>query len=82
MASALFWLSDAEWSKIEPLMPHGRRGASTARAAIATDQRRAPIRRRCRRATTSVSNADPSSSPLAGSGIGDSATATLGSVLN
>src|SRR5579864_4741724 len=27
MASALFWLSDAEWSKIEPLMPRGRRGA-------------------------------------------------------
>ena len=22
-----FWLSDAEWSKIEPLMPRGRRGA-------------------------------------------------------
>jgi transposase len=27
MASALFWLSDAEWAKIEPLMPRGRRGA-------------------------------------------------------
>jgi transposase len=27
MGSALYWLSDAEWSKIEPLMPRGRRGA-------------------------------------------------------
>src|SRR5215216_4980167 len=27
MASALFWLSDAEWAKIEPLMPRDRRGA-------------------------------------------------------
>src|SRR5437762_12215419 len=27
MASALFWLSDTEWAKIEPLMPRGRRGA-------------------------------------------------------
>ena len=27
MASALFWLSDGEWAKIEPLMPRGRRGA-------------------------------------------------------
>jgi transposase len=27
MASALFWLSDVEWSKIEALMPRGRRGA-------------------------------------------------------
>src|ERR1700694_1125318 len=27
MASALFWLSDAEWAKLEPLMPRGRRGA-------------------------------------------------------
>jgi transposase len=27
MASALFWLSDTEWSKIEALMPRGRRGA-------------------------------------------------------
>src|SRR5829696_8298824 len=27
MGSALFWLSDAEWAKIEPLMPRGRRGA-------------------------------------------------------
>jgi transposase len=27
MASALFWLSDVEWSKIEALMLRGRRGA-------------------------------------------------------
>lgn len=27
MGSVLYWLSDAEWSKIEPLMPRGRRGA-------------------------------------------------------
>src|SRR5215468_6451566 len=27
MGSALYWLSDAEWSRIEPLMPRGRRGA-------------------------------------------------------
>jgi transposase len=27
MASVLFWLSDAEWAKIEPLMPRARRGA-------------------------------------------------------
>src|SRR5262245_53467327 len=27
MGSALFWLSDAEWSKLEPLMPRARRGA-------------------------------------------------------
>jgi transposase len=27
MGSALYWLSDVEWSKIEPLMPRGRRGA-------------------------------------------------------
>ena len=27
MGAAPFWLSDAEWSKIEPLMPRGRRGA-------------------------------------------------------
>src|SRR5215475_9798634 len=26
-SSSLYWLSDAEWSKIEPLMPRGRRGA-------------------------------------------------------
>jgi transposase len=24
---ALYWLSDAEWARIEPLMPRGRRGA-------------------------------------------------------
>jgi transposase len=27
MGASLYWLSDAEWSKIEPLMPRGRRGA-------------------------------------------------------
>jgi transposase len=27
MARHLTWLSDAEWAKIEPLLPHGRRGA-------------------------------------------------------
>jgi transposase len=27
MGAWLYWLSDAEWSKIEPLMPRGRRGA-------------------------------------------------------
>jgi hypothetical protein len=27
MGVALYWLSDAEWAKIEPLMPRGRRGA-------------------------------------------------------
>ena len=27
MGAALYWLSDAEWSKIGPLMPRGRRGA-------------------------------------------------------
>ena len=27
MGAALYWLSDAEWTKIEPLMPRGRRGA-------------------------------------------------------
>ena len=27
MGAALYWLSDAEWAKIEPLMPRGRRGA-------------------------------------------------------
>jgi transposase len=27
MGSALFWLSDAEWVKIRPLLPRGRRGA-------------------------------------------------------
>src|SRR5215470_8516258 len=27
MGSALYWLSENEWSKIEPLMPRGRRGA-------------------------------------------------------
>ena len=25
--SNLYWLSDAEWSRIEPLLPRGRRGA-------------------------------------------------------
>src|ERR1043165_42625 len=27
MGAALYWLSDAEWAKIERLMPRGRRGA-------------------------------------------------------
>jgi len=27
MGAALYWLSDTEWAKIEPLMPRGRRGA-------------------------------------------------------
>jgi len=27
MRKQLYWLSDAEWKRIEPLMPHGRRGA-------------------------------------------------------
>jgi transposase len=27
MRDALYWLSDAEWARIEPLMPHGRKGA-------------------------------------------------------
>ena len=27
MRKQLFWLSDAEWQRIEPLMPRGRRGA-------------------------------------------------------
>ena len=25
--AALYWLSDAEWARIEPLLPRGRRGA-------------------------------------------------------
>ena len=27
MSKALYWLSDAEWARIEPLMPRGRKGA-------------------------------------------------------
>jgi transposase len=27
MKKQLYWLSDADWKRIEPLMPHGRRGA-------------------------------------------------------
>jgi hypothetical protein len=27
MKTQLYWLSDAEWKRIEPLMPRGRRGA-------------------------------------------------------
>src|SRR6187397_2941135 len=27
MRKQLYWLSDAEWKRIEPLMPRGRRGA-------------------------------------------------------
>ena len=25
--AAIFWLSDAEWARVEPLLPRGRRGA-------------------------------------------------------
>ena len=34
MGSALYWLSDGECSKIEPLMPRGRRGAHRDRRVI------------------------------------------------
>ena len=27
MARQLYWLSDAEWARLEPLLPRGRRGA-------------------------------------------------------
>ena len=27
MAKSIYWLSDAEWKRIEPLLPRGRRGA-------------------------------------------------------
>jgi transposase len=27
MGRQLYWLSDAEWKRIEPLLPRGRRGA-------------------------------------------------------
>ena len=27
MRKQLYWLSDAEWKKLEPLLPRGRRGA-------------------------------------------------------
>jgi transposase len=27
MSKALYWLSDAEWARLEPLMPRGRKGA-------------------------------------------------------
>jgi transposase len=27
MGTSLYWLSDAEWARLEPLMPRGRRGA-------------------------------------------------------
>lgn len=27
MGRQLTWLSDAEWARIEPLLPHGRKGA-------------------------------------------------------
>ncbi|MGE0753431.1 MAG: hypothetical protein AB7K64_22915, partial [Variibacter sp.] len=27
MAKQVYWLSDAEWRRIEPLLPRGRRGA-------------------------------------------------------
>ena len=26
MAKQLYWLSDAEWRRIEPLLPRGRKG--------------------------------------------------------
>jgi transposase len=26
MGKALYWLSDAEWARLEPLMPRGRKG--------------------------------------------------------
>lgn len=27
MRKQLYWLNDAEWERIEPLLPRGRRGA-------------------------------------------------------
>lgn len=27
MAKSIYWLSDAEWARIDPLLPRGRRGA-------------------------------------------------------
>ncbi len=27
MGQKLYWLSEAEWKRIEPLLPRGRRGA-------------------------------------------------------
>ena len=27
MAKSYYWMSDAEWARIEPLLPHGRKGA-------------------------------------------------------
>ncbi len=33
--SNLYWLNDEEWSRIEPLLPRGRRGARFARQAAA-----------------------------------------------
>jgi hypothetical protein len=27
MRKKLYWLSDTEWKRLEPLLPHGRRGA-------------------------------------------------------
>ena len=27
MSKQLYWLSDAEWTRLEPLLPRGRRGA-------------------------------------------------------
>ena len=27
MAKGYYWMSDAEWARIEPLLPHGRKGA-------------------------------------------------------
>ena len=30
MAKGYYWMSDAEWVRIEPLLPHGRKGACRA----------------------------------------------------
>jgi transposase len=27
MGKQLYWLGDEEWKRLEPLLPHGRRGA-------------------------------------------------------
>jgi transposase len=32
MRKELYWLSDADWREIEPLLPRGRRGAHRERA--------------------------------------------------
>lgn len=48
MARHLTWLSDAEWVRIEPLLPQGRKGARRVDdrrviSGIATRSRKAPI---------------------------------------